>query len=178
MIYVGIDVGGDGGIAAVDREGSVVFKSGIPRIKGDNVIDYLGIVDIFEEVLDLGDRMGVRAVIEDVHSLFGMSAGSNFNFGHIKGFKEGVLKTLGIQYELVPPKMWQKVMWEEGDVVLKENKRTKDTKATSLNAAIRLWPNEDFRKTSRSKVPHDGIIDAALMAEYCRTMEQNGTKKA
>lgn len=178
MIYGGIDTGKDGGIVLVDEIGAVIFKSGIPKVKATTDVDYLELVDILEKVGDIGYGSGLKMVLEDVHSLFGMSAGSNFNFGHIKGFKEGVLKTLGIQYELVPPKMWQKVMWEEGDVVLKENKRTKDTKATSLNAAIRLWPNEDFRKTSRSKIPHDGIIDAALMAEYCRTMEQNGTKKA
>lgn len=42
-----------------------------------------------------------------------------------------------------------------------------DTKATSLLAAKRLFPEETFLATTRSKVPHDGIVDAVLIGLYC-----------
>ena len=116
----------------------------------------------------------IIVVIEDVHSLYGMSAKSNFNFGHIKGFKEGVLTAYGFDYKLVAPKVWQRGVWTEEDVIIKKGK--KDTKATSLNAAKRLWPNHDFRKSNRAKKPHDGIIDAALMAEYARTINEDNDR--
>lgn len=49
----------------------------------------------------------------------------------------------------------------------KPEKPKVDTKATSLLAAKRLFPDETFLATQRSKVPHDGIVDAVLIGLYC-----------
>ena len=43
-----------------------------------------------------------------------------------------------------------------------------DTKATSLTAAKRLWPGDGFLASPKSKVAHDGIVDAMLIAEAAR----------
>jgi len=43
-----------------------------------------------------------------------------------------------------------------------------DTKATSINAARRLFPEVDLRKSERSKKPDDNKVDSMLMAEYAR----------
>ena len=50
-----------------------------------------------------------------------------------------------------------------------------DTKATSLNAARRIFPGETFLATPRSKKPHDGLVDAALIA-YVGFMITKGSK--
>lgn len=165
MIYAGCDVGGQGGVFAMTKGRIPILKEAVPFSKGG--VDYEALVDIFREIMkdNLGDD--IILIIEDVHSLFGMSAKSNFSFGHIKGFKEGVSIALGIEYHLVTPKVWQRVVWEEQDIVLND-KGKRDTKATSLRAAQRIFPDVDFRKSERARVPHDGIVDAALMAEYCR----------
>jgi len=42
------------------------------------------------------------------------------------------------------------------------------TKAMSKSAAQRLFPKESFLKTKRCTVMHDGLTDAALIAEYIR----------
>jgi hypothetical protein len=41
-----------------------------------------------------------------------------------------------------------------------------NTKVTALKRANALWPEQDWLATKRSKVAHDGIVDAALIAHY------------
>lgn len=117
-------------------------------------------------------------VIEDVHSIFGSSAKSTFNFGFNKGYLIGLLAANKIPYVLVQPKEWQKVVWNNADMVVSYkqvkvkdkivSKKVVDTKATSINAAKRLFPMIDFRKSERAKNIDDNKVDATLMSEYAR----------
>ncbi len=61
----------------------------------------------------------------------------------------------------VQVKEWQ-------DAVLGKRLAKGMTKVAALAAANKLWPTEQWLATSRSKTPHDGIIDAALIAYYNR----------
>lgn len=160
-IYIGCDVGKGGAFVGIDESSNIVIKSVIPKI-GDNV-DIQGIVNLLS--FD-PKEFKVYVAIEDVHSIYGTSAKSNFSFGWIKGLKTGIIATLGLTYMLVQPKTWQKYVWSPTDVVKKGTKT--DTKKTSLTAAKRLFPHENFLATERSKVPHDGIVDAVLIALYCK----------
>lgn len=119
-------------------------------------------------------------VIEDVHSIYGSSAKATFNFGFNKGYLIGLLVANKIPYVLVQPKEWQKVMWTNADMVVSYkqvkvkdkvvSKKVVDTKATSINAAKRLFPTMDFRKSERAKNIDDNKVDATLMSEYARRM--------
>lgn len=173
-VYVGIDVGGNGGVFAFTDTGMILIKEAIPQIKGGGGVDYRKLATILKNIkgkafIDTEITVG----IEDVHSLYGMSAKSNFSFGHIKGVKIGMLEILGYDYTLVAPKTWQKLIWKDSDIVLKDTGKGKNTKATSLNAAVRIFPDVDFRKSSRATKPHDGIFDAALIAEYMRLIDNS-----
>ena len=165
-VYVGIDVGSNGGVFAFNDKGEVLIKEAVPQTKGGGGVDYKKLYKILSSVA--GYEVSLHVGIEDVHSLFGMSAKSNFSFGFIKGLKIGFLEVLGYEYELVTPKNWQKRVWIDSDIVPKATGKGKDTKATSLNAAKRIFPLVDFRKSDRAKIPHDGIFDSALIAEYIR----------
>lgn len=117
-------------------------------------------------------------VIEDVHSIYGSSAKATFNFGFNKGYLIGLLAANKIPYVLVQPKIWQKEMWLNSDmvvnykkVIIKGKEVTKkevDTKNTSINAVKRLFPHIDFRKSDRCKNLDDNKADATLMSEYAR----------
>ena len=119
-------------------------------------------------------------VIEDVHALFNSSAKSTFSFGFNKGYLIGLLAANKIPYILVQPKEWQKVVWTNSDMVVSYkkvkvkdkvvSKKVVDTKATSINAAKRLFPTMDFRKSERAKNIDDNKVDATLMSEYARRM--------
>lgn len=164
MKSIGIDVGAKGGIAIVDENGQLILLERIPDIKGKT--DYNTLAGFFTQFKESFPNSTV--FIEDVHSIFGSSAKSNFSFGSIKGFKMGLCAALRLRYELVQPKAWQKEVWNPSDKIYKSGakKKTVDTKATSLLAAKRLFPDETFIATSRSKKPHDGLVDAALIAYY------------
>ena len=48
------------------------------------------------------------------------------------------------------------------------NRKETDTKATSINAAQRLFPSVDFRRNEQCRKIDDNKVDALLMAEYGR----------
>lgn len=179
MKYIGIDVGKSGGIAVIQDNKLSLYC--IPTIKKEVDIDELDKL-LFEFKYDIDkedfiDAHDCMCVIEDVHSIFGSSAKSNFAFGWIAGILEGLLTANRIPFIKVAPKEWQKEAWRGvSPIKINTGKKLKsgepkykiDTKATSLIAAKRLFPNETFLATERSKVPHDGLVDAALMAFYCK----------
>lgn len=160
MNYIGIDPGKSGGIAVLNDEGNLTLFP-IPKI--GTLVD-LKAIDLFIGMHTVGEHI---CLLEDVHSLPGMSAKSNFVFGENKGQWQGMLTSNHVSYQEVTPKAWQKVAWQGVPVMKKPNKKT-DTKAMSLTAAKRLFPNESFLATERSSVPHDGLVDAALMAYYLK----------
>ena len=160
-IRIGLDPGAKGGICIdIDNARSIFIMPQTSK----KVLDTHGLMEIIGNLPECDD---VHAVIEDVHSISGASASSNFNFGFNCGFLEGVLSTLQIPYTKVSPKTWQKEMWM-GVPNIEDSKGKKDTKGMSLIAAKRLFPKEIFLASQRCKVPHDGMVDAALICEYCK----------
>ena len=172
MKYIGIDPGSSGGVAYIDTEKNKHAAIKMPVIK--SVFDLNEFSKIMRRLLSTDHH---HVVMEDVHSIFGMSAKSNFSFGKNVGNIEGVLASFSAKYTKVTPKVWQAEMWQGINIVkINTGKKTKsgnvkyktDTKATSLLAAKRLFPEDDFLASERSSKPHDGIIDALLMAEYAK----------
>lgn len=153
---MGIDPGLSGGLVLLNDNREIEFKAAMPLNKEGEINS----VALNLWLGGLSERDAI--IIEDVHSIFGASAKSNFMFGKICGIIQALANTTPAAVHLIPPKAWQKKVWESSDVVLKNGK--KDTKKTSLAAATRLAPGIDFRKSERSKIPHDGIVDAYLIA--------------
>lgn len=176
MIYVGCDPGFSGGIVALSGESEILFQYAINKGDEDLITFYGELGEVFGELKS--KYMDIIFCIEDVHSLYGMSASSNFNFGGIKHAKIALSTMAGFDTKLVSVRNWQKAIWEPDDIVIVKgkNRYKNDTKTTSLNAAKRLWPDADLRKSNRAKKWHDGIVDAALIAEYCRIVELDSNK--
>jgi len=152
--YIGIDIGANGAIACLG-DGSLFYDT----LKDGRWISYLA------------KHKNAVVAIEDLHSIYGASAKSNFQFGLNNGYVIGVLETLKIEYIKVAPKKWQKEMWKDIEPV--RNKGKVDTKATSLLAARLMYPNEQFLASSRSSVAHDGIVDAILIAHYAQIYDRS-----
>jgi hypothetical protein len=74
-----------------------------------------------------------------------------------------VITSMRIPWHRITPQSWQKVMLPKC--------KAGDTKPRALALAMALWPQESFLASPRCKVPHDGLIDAALIAEYSRRMK-------
>lgn len=152
----------------------------------DGVFNHYSIED--NDLYQLSDIMAeirskygnVVCVMEQIHAIFGSSAKATFSFGEIFGKLQALLVANKIPYVLVHPKEWQKVMWTNADMVVSYkqvkvkdkvvSKKVVDTKATSINAAKRLFPTMDFRKSERAKNIDDNKVDSTLMSEYARRM--------
>lgn len=173
--YIGIDPGSIGFI-------SVLFPNGEKEFYSIDENDDLALGRIFKDIKKRSWE--VVACMEQVHAIFGASAGSTFNFGEIFGVLKGLLIANEIPYHLVAPKDWQKDIWIHQDeiyvvksrtmtdkdtgVKYQKNYKAVDPKPTSINAARRLFPNIDLRKNERCKKIDDNKVDSLLMAEYAR----------
>lgn len=102
--------------------------------------------------------------LEEVHAVFGSSAGATFSFGWGLGAIQGVLSTLHLPYRLIPPKVWQKTL----GITHEPKTPPKLRKEKNLAVCKKLFPAVNLLATERSKVPHMGIVDALLISEYTR----------
>jgi len=167
QIYIGIDIGKNGAIGILDSNGAILKYHVMPSDDGDIYLSEL--YQIFQFITSKFDI--VTCGIEDVHSIFGVSAKANFQFGRSLGTIEGLLAGFDIPFIKVAPKVWQKCTFagiqeiRKPDIGLKKGKL--ETKKMALSAAQTLYPGETFFATKRSRSPHDGIIDSILIARYC-----------
>ena len=164
-IRVGIDPGKKGALVEI-IDGFVTKKCPTPII--DNEYDIPSMNNLISSYIGKED---VMVLLEDVHSLGGVSAAANASLMENKGVWIGLLIANKVPFMLVTPKEWQSFSWSGVEKVLKEKKSEKDrnitdTKATSLKAAIHLYPNEDLRKSDRAKNFDEGLVDSILMAHY------------
>lgn len=167
-LFIGIDVGKGGAISCIDDNLNVNYWTTPTLSDGD--IDSR---TLYSLLIGFGLKDNVRMiVVEKVHAIFGAGAGSTFEFGRSAGIAEACVCASGFPYMMVPPKVWQKEMWSGVDKVIKQGKKSVDTKATSLVAVKRLFPGcslSDPSKPKSNKV-HDGIVDSILLAEYGRRL--------
>jgi hypothetical protein len=170
-VYAGLDPGKNGAIAAIFVDKGKVSKIEthvMPMLNSDEY-DLQGLRDIIETL----SKLDTHFVIENVHSIFGTSAKSNFQFGMGVGIVRTSIAFFQIPFTLVQSKTWQKVCFEGVKEIrkpgkAKEGRGSVDTKAMALIAVKRLYPKVNLLATARSKVPHDGLVDALLMSHFCK----------
>jgi Holliday junction resolvasome RuvABC endonuclease subunit len=142
-VYIGIDPGKSGSIAAIVEHGESQYIHWLKNAETEQ--------DLSQWVWQLlGDKPEDHfAYIENVHSTPQMGVTSAFTFGDSLGFLRGLLTAHQIPFEKVTPQKWQKVM----------GCLSKSDKNVTKAAAQRLFPRE--------KITHANA-DALLLAEYCR----------
>lgn len=157
MIYIGIDNGLSGGIVAVERPGVIEKIWTMPtrgKSKGNEVDG-----EITASFFDTWMRDEITVIIETPGKFAkGVQAISSMwdSYGCIRG----ILESRGIRHHRITPQSWQKAML----VGCKKG----DTKPAAYARARQLWPSETWLASPRCSKPHDGMIDAALIAEYGR----------
>lgn len=156
----GIDPGANGALVVFNNNKIEAYL--FPKVGGK--ISYDDTVRMLVTVLKTVDFV----FIEEVHGIKGSASGATFAFGYTCGAIRAAAIIAGTPYEMVTPQTWQKQVWTSSDYVYKKNKagrKQNETKATALNCAKRLLPSETFL-VGKSEKPHDGIVDAALIAIY------------
>ena len=154
---IGLDLGKTGGIVVL--MGSKIVHKEVMPIMGEDP-DVKRIAKIFNAY----NKKGAHLVFEKFAGFFGYSKSAAVSMANQSGLIEATAILVGIPYTMIMPPQWQKVVWEGTTIQYKGSK--KDTKKTSLITANRLFPQESFLATPRSKKPHEGLFDAALLAVY------------
>ena len=161
-IFVGVDNGNDGAIVALDHTGSIIYQTRMPTVpdtKG-KLVDERAICRIIKDLNMKGD---VCVMLEEYTFARQFTALKKMadSFATIRT----ITHLLGLPFTSITPKEWQLYYF-------KKPKGSQDwcTKVAALKAARELWGKHDFRATERSKIAHDGIVDAALIAHRLYTI--------
>lgn len=119
MVYLGIDPGASGAIAALTSAGPIWIKLSETEH------------DVSEWLANYANRDGSRAIIEQVNAMPKQGLSSTFKFGKSYGFLIGLLTAHRVPYKLATPRTWMRAIgtMSGGDKNL--------TKA----AAQRMWPD-------------------------------------
>jgi hypothetical protein len=161
MAFIGIDPGLGGGIALLSDEGAIIDRSPWPTIKLGKGRD----TDILALARCVEANPGATYALEDPGK-HAPGASGLVSMRDTFSIARTLLVVHRVRHEIVSrPLVWQREFWKKPK--MPKGKKF-DTKAAALAAARRLWPGEDFLATNRSTKPHDGIIDALLIAEYAR----------
>lgn len=165
-IYIGIDCGLDGAIVMLTGQG-ILSKDIMPTIKPGKgrKIDLGAICETARGwQLAFDCKMPLHAIVEDPGG-HAPSASGLRSMTYSFAVAEMALAAFGIPYTTVRAQAWQSAFWKRP----KLPKGVKfDNKGAALAAAKRIWPNEDWTKSYRATIPHDGLVDAALIAEWGR----------
>lgn len=160
MIYIGIDNGLAGALVALsDHPGPPIAMTTMPtrgKAKG-NEVDALAVC---EWLLSLDCSFTQITAILETPGKHSPGVQALCSMWDSYGAIRAILECRGIRHHRITPQAWQKTMLvgcAKGD-----------TKPAALAKARQLWPQETFLATARSTKPHDGMIDAALIAEYGR----------
>lgn len=161
MRFLGVDPGAKGAICLLDvSSGDVQFfptpvREGMPSFRS-----------VYAKLWPIDNINWVSAAVEDVHSLYGMSAKSNFAFGYNLGLVHALLQACGIDWIEVQPKEWQRVCSLPtqkflGDYPLKQ---------AVADVANLLYPDAELYGPKGGLL--DGRADALLIAHYLRLQHE------
>jgi len=156
-IIIGIDNGISGGLVAISSfSGEILGMSTMPAKKwrSRNEVDIKAVKDWIYK-LTSGNPHDVLFVIEEPNN--SRNAGTAYSVASSFHSLRGLFEAKGLEWLRVTPQSWQKSIL---------GKVTKgETKIFALEKAKATW-SDSFTKNARCKVPHEGLIDAALIALY------------
>lgn len=150
-IYVGIDPGVKGAIGLYIPQHQKVFAIDLAS----------DIRTCFNRINNLKtDYIVKKIMVENVSSVPGTSANSNFKFGRSAGIAEAIAACSGYGYDLVRPKAWQK------EIGVPQGKKFTPTqlKKEVANICLRLFPNANIKGPRGGLL--DGRSDAIMLAYY------------
>ena len=162
--YIGVDCGLDGAIASIQNN-RILDMFSMPTIKEGRKrsIDIETLSDFFSSPFN---KDFATVIVEDpgghAPSATGLRS-MTYSYAIIKA----LLVAYKIRHRSVRAITWQRQFFTKP----KGMKGKFDTKLSALKVAQELWPQQDWRRTPRSKKPFDGFVDATLIAEYGRRFD-------
>jgi crossover junction endodeoxyribonuclease RuvC len=140
MLILGIDPGKSGGLCVLENRRIILLMT-------------------MPEDLHQLPRAVDKIYLEKAQAMPKQGIASAFSYAQHYGELIGFYNALQKPICLVSPRNWTKKIHMGAD-------STKEPKQKSKEIAFRLSPGESFLATERSKKPHEGLIDAYLIAYY------------
>lgn len=183
MLYMGIDPGLNGGIAVIDDNGVCIFAKPTPCIKikknNKSKLDYdvKSMADYVRMFLD----QDIMVCQELTHAMPGNGGVSMYNFGRGHGIWEGIVGAFSIPHVFCTPQKWKamypslladKLSKEQKSSMTKKQaaswrrKKKSEAKKKSIEIAKSMFNSVKHEMT---KVKHDGIAEAILIANWLRS---------
>jgi hypothetical protein len=134
-------------------------KAGALVILRDGVIEDMALLKNVVPRFWLLQRNVKVVYIEQAQSFPKQGIASAFNYGRDFGYLLGTLAGSGMIIHLMRPAVWAKRIHTMAPKI-------DDAKERSLWCARHLWPDQEWLATPKSSKPHDGLVDAALIAQY------------
>lgn len=152
VYFLGIDPGQTGGVSILDFDGNLVDTG---------QFDALGASVAIKLILQkhFTTYHNPQIGLEEVHAFPGQGLSSTFKFGTEYGKLIGCLETLGLQYRGCSPQSWQKILTYNPD----------GPKSAVKTFCEARWGLAPFIRPG-CRVPHQGCMDAAGIAEYMRQL--------
>lgn len=154
-VYCGIDGGLSGALSILDDTGQLLEMRVMPILPVSNGRNEYDCQKILEILLKYPNATVILEKAQFTPKLGGIAS---FSFGKSYGMMIGMLSALKMRYHLVAARTWQKEMLAD---INSEN-----TKDASAIIAKRLYPEQSFLATERSRKIHSGCTDSILIATY------------
>lgn len=155
-VSIGIDPGKDGGYAVIWEGGkaeTAPWDNSAFITKMEDVVTYTAIENLV--LVCCVEKVGAMPA-KGTETTRKQGATSTFTFGKSAGFIEGVLQTLHIPYQLVPPQTWKKEF------------QLNASKQKSVDVCKKLFPDVSLLRTEKCRKDHDGMAESLLMATYAK----------
>ncbi len=158
MVILGIDPGQEGGFAVLD--GDSVIVEPMPQ-KKDGKIDSGELFGLLSHYVP----KATFVYIEKAGLRPRQSVQTTFACGFNHGILLGMLGIFNVEPLIVRPTEWSK-HYSHGVTEKDKHKRYAAIKVARRRIVSDLYPGIDLKKTERSSVPHEGMVDALLIADY------------
>ncbi len=158
-IFIGIDIGKNGGIAMIDEDGALLLLkempdySEFPKFILDNITEYAE-----------ASNTNIECTMEHVGAMPGEGVSSVFKFGYGSGLIYGTMLMLSEIYDTVlRPERITALLWKKMFGLVGHNLSKYEKKKISVD-----YVNKTYNK--HLKYCQNGMADALLIAEYSRIM--------
>lgn len=159
--YLGIDPGLDGGIAIISDDFPIkLYPMPTTALAKGRVVDAHELGRLIHNA-NCNSGGNLYIALEKVSARPGQGVTSMFSFGQAYGICLGIFGALGLSYRLYRPQEWQ------GNI-LKGH-----PKGSEVAVAKALWPHACWLASDKCRVPHSGMVDAALIARHCQMQHQS-----
>ena len=167
-VFLGIDPGLSGALAAVGARGEVRYLRPMPVLQTKVGRSTRHVYDHHELrvcAAKLHATGVVSAVIERQQAMPQQGVTSMVTVGYGAGCLAQLLVDHDIRHEVVGPQVWQKVFSIRGG-----QKATTTTKDQARKVALDLFPSlqAEMESAGYNKAQQGGVVDAVLIAEYAR----------